>query len=79
MSLRRVAIGIKWTGIGLIALSLLLGFTPIHWYVERAIHGVPDEYYPELFWLYIGLPISVAVTMVGSRLVRMTSQPRRTS
>jgi hypothetical protein len=55
-----------WIGTGLVCLSLLLALTPLQWMLERYTVGVPDEYYPEYFWIAIGLPISVLVLGAGS-------------
>ena len=42
-------------------LSSIFAFTPAIWYVE----GRRDESYPELFFLFIGMPISTFVVMFG--------------
>jgi hypothetical protein len=61
-----------WMGIALVCLSLLLGLTPLQWLVEKYTVGVPDEYYPEYFWLAFGLPVSALVLLAGSLWSKVT-------
>jgi hypothetical protein len=57
-----------WFGIFMTAFSVVMSFTPLHWYIEKLIRVVPDEYYPELTWLMLILPISVAVLLLGAAI-----------
>jgi O-antigen/teichoic acid export membrane protein len=52
-------------GIALTVLVLILSFTPLDWFVEKWLWGVPDEYYPELAWLIFGLPAALLVLIAG--------------
>lgn len=36
-----------------------------HYPIEKAIRGVPDEYYPEYLWLFGAVPLSGIVAFVG--------------
>ena len=58
--------GLLWAGLLLTSISLLLVLTPLQFEAEKMIFGtVPDEYYPELFWLAYGLPPSILVLLAG--------------
>lgn len=50
----------------------LVGLTPLQYRVESSLWGVPEQYYPEIFWLLFGLPISFVILMVGSTYVVAT-------
>lgn len=50
-----------WLGLGLTSLSAFLGLTSTVWITE----GRQSESYPELFFLFIALPMAVLVTLAG--------------
>ncbi len=52
--------------VGAFVVSAILGLTPIHWYVEKTLFGVPDEYHPEFLWLGFGLPVALVLIMIGA-------------
>lgn len=52
-------------GVVATALSGLLAFTPVHWWIERALWGVEDHFYPEIFWMVTALPLSLPLVVGG--------------
>ncbi len=64
--------GLFWVGVALTIITAVLSFTPLDWFLERAIWGVSDEYYPELFWLSCGMPVALLILGAGMIWARIT-------
>ena len=61
-----------WFGLTLIGIALWLTLTPTLWVWE----GRPDESYPELGMLLIGLPLALIVTLAGFGVGRRWGRKR---
>lgn len=59
--------GFRLLSFGLIAtgVSLLFSFTPLHVELARWFGQDTEQYYPQLLWLVLILPLSVLTVMAG--------------
>lgn len=65
MRILKKSFWLLWLGLLGILISFVGAFTPVHWHVERYLWGVQDQYYPELFYLFVVLPISFVLSFIG--------------
>jgi hypothetical protein len=52
-------------GMFMTAISAICIFTPLHWWLNALVFGHEDNFYPELFWIFFGMPISLTVLLTG--------------
>lgn len=59
--------GFRLLSFGLIAtgISLLFSFTPLHFELARWLGRVTEQFYPELFWMFFALPMSLLAVVAG--------------
>ncbi|HEX2726955.1 MAG TPA: hypothetical protein VHN20_14145 [Beijerinckiaceae bacterium] len=54
-----------WIGLAATAVSLIFGFTPLLWMIKSWLWGVEPHDYPEIFWIFVALPMSLGVVLAG--------------
>jgi hypothetical protein len=68
-----------WIGLIATAISLVFGFTAFHWWIEKRLWRVEEQYYPEIVWIFVALPMSLAIVLGGLVYAWIVLDPFRSS
>lgn len=64
--LYRFGLLIVWIGMTGMIVSIFGGFNDYHWKLEKYLFGVQSEYYPELFYLIVIMPLYFIFLFAGA-------------